>query len=114
MLQRASVTSAGLGGSIGHCIIDYVKVVYPDYVKPGVMGNCKSAGGLTNGSVQKNNGITPVNGTKGINGTNKSTDRGGRAIGLWIKPQNGVTMAQQHLPVLRTPRTARKADAGTR
>lgn len=35
-LRRASVNSFGFGGANGHCIIDHVNVVLPDYVRPGV------------------------------------------------------------------------------
>ncbi|KAI1773027.1 beta-ketoacyl synthase domain-containing protein [Hypoxylon cercidicola] len=50
-LQRASVNSFGYGGANGHCIIDHVNNVLPDYVAPGVY---KSRGngtknGYTNG-----------------------------------------------------------------
>ncbi|CEJ86573.1 hypothetical protein VHEMI04144 [[Torrubiella] hemipterigena] len=55
-LRRASVTSAGFGGSIGHCILDHVSVVYPDYVKPGITAK------------------TSVNGTDGANGANGYTN----------------------------------------
>jgi acyl transferase domain-containing protein/NADPH:quinone reductase-like Zn-dependent oxidoreductase len=50
-LRRASVTSAGFGGSIGHCILDHVNVVYPDYVKPGITDTRKNSRlvGHTNG-----------------------------------------------------------------
>ncbi|PYI09473.1 hypothetical protein BO78DRAFT_415749 [Aspergillus sclerotiicarbonarius CBS 121057] len=36
-LKRASVTSAGFGGTNGHCIIDHVHNVIPFYVKPGLI-----------------------------------------------------------------------------
>ncbi|KAK7734288.1 Type I Iterative PKS [Cytospora paraplurivora] len=35
-LRRASINSFGFGGANGHCIIDHVNNVLPDYVKPGV------------------------------------------------------------------------------
>ncbi|KAF9887399.1 hypothetical protein FE257_010254 [Aspergillus nanangensis] len=35
-IRRAGVNSFGFGGANGHCIIDHVNVVLPDYVKPGV------------------------------------------------------------------------------
>ncbi|KAI1093575.1 beta-ketoacyl synthase domain-containing protein [Rostrohypoxylon terebratum] len=35
-LRRASINSFGYGGANGHCIIDHVKNVLPDYVAPGV------------------------------------------------------------------------------
>ncbi|PHH91148.1 hypothetical protein CDD83_1525 [Cordyceps sp. RAO-2017] len=36
-LKRASVTSAGFGGTNGHCIIDHVLKVVPRYLKPGIL-----------------------------------------------------------------------------
>lgn len=44
-LRRASVTSAGFGGSIGHCVLDHVSILYPDYIKPGLLMNSKLNGG---------------------------------------------------------------------
>ncbi|KAB8235179.1 type I polyketide synthase [Aspergillus alliaceus] len=38
-LRRASINSFGFGGANGHCVIDHVNVVLPDYVKPGVTQN---------------------------------------------------------------------------
>lgn len=35
-IKRASINSFGYGGANGHCIIDHVNVVLPDYVAPGV------------------------------------------------------------------------------
>ncbi|KEY74555.1 hypothetical protein S7711_07158 [Stachybotrys chartarum IBT 7711] len=35
-LRRASINSFGYGGANGHCIIDHVMNVLPDYMKPGV------------------------------------------------------------------------------
>ncbi|KAG5789974.1 hypothetical protein H9Q69_010962 [Fusarium xylarioides] len=37
-IRRASINSFGFGGANGHCIIDHVNVLLPDYVKPGVAG----------------------------------------------------------------------------
>jgi acyl transferase domain-containing protein len=36
-LKRASVTSAGFGGTNGHCIIDHVGNHFPSYIKPGII-----------------------------------------------------------------------------
>ncbi|KAI5923214.1 hypothetical protein F4810DRAFT_720380 [Camillea tinctor] len=36
-LRRASVNSFGFGGANGHCIIDHVNIVLPNYVKPGIV-----------------------------------------------------------------------------
>ena len=46
-LQRASINSFGYGGANGHCIIDHVKNVLPNYVAPGVFKS--EANGKTNG-----------------------------------------------------------------
>ncbi|RKL41407.1 Compactin diketide synthase mokB [Fusarium proliferatum] len=35
-IRRASINSFGFGGANGHCIIDHVNVLLPDYVKPGI------------------------------------------------------------------------------
>ena len=50
-LQRASVNLFGYGGANGHCIIDHVNNVLPDYVAPGIFKS-KTNGtinGYTNG-----------------------------------------------------------------
>ncbi|KAL9633240.1 MAG: hypothetical protein Q9204_003481, partial [Flavoplaca sp. TL-2023a] len=46
-LQRASINSFGYGGANGHCIIDNVNNVLPDYVAPGIFKS--KANGVTNG-----------------------------------------------------------------
>ncbi|KAL8906783.1 MAG: hypothetical protein Q9171_006132 [Xanthocarpia ochracea] len=46
-LQRASINSFGYGGANGHCIIDHVNNVLPDYVAPGIFKS--KANGMTNG-----------------------------------------------------------------
>ncbi|OTA87488.1 hypothetical protein M434DRAFT_35325 [Hypoxylon sp. CO27-5] len=50
-LKRASVNSFGYGGANGHCIIDHVNNVLPDYVAPGFyMGKASGTiNGHTNG-----------------------------------------------------------------
>ena len=53
-LRRASVNSFGFGGANGHCIVDHVNIVLPDYVKPGILAsssfpiNCQSINSGTN------------------------------------------------------------------
>ncbi|KAL9025746.1 MAG: hypothetical protein Q9180_007598, partial [Flavoplaca navasiana] len=46
-LQRASINSFGYGGANGHCIIDHVNNVLPDYVAPGIFKS--KTNGMTNG-----------------------------------------------------------------
>ncbi|KAK2764515.1 Type I Iterative PKS [Arachnomyces sp. PD_36] len=36
-MRRASINSFGFGGANGHCIIDHVNEVLPNYIKPGVI-----------------------------------------------------------------------------
>lgn len=54
-LRRASVNSFGFGGANGHCIIDHVNNVLPNYVRPSVAGCVSIRDGYTkvdlNGSV---------------------------------------------------------------
>ncbi|KAI8296086.1 Prosolanapyrone synthase [Colletotrichum sp. SAR 10_98] len=121
-LRRASVTSAGFGGSIGHCIIDHVNVVYPDYVKPGIRGKVVANGnGLTNGSAKNSisnstsngnshtNGHNGHNGHNGTNGTNGTNGAGENGVG------NGSHETPSlHSPILSKPKATRKADADTR
>ncbi|KAK0671960.1 putative polyketide synthase [Cercophora samala] len=87
-LRRASVNSFGFGGANGHCIIDHVNVVLPDYVKPGVTG----AGPSTNGHT-----------------TN------GYPNGKAHDSNNGVvTPPAEHSPLTAQPRKTTRADATTR
>ena len=48
-IQRASINSFGYGGANGHCIIDHVNNVLPDYVAPGIFRS--KANGTMNGLV---------------------------------------------------------------
>ncbi|KAL8731365.1 MAG: hypothetical protein Q9166_003457 [cf. Caloplaca sp. 2 TL-2023] len=69
-LCRASVNSFGYGGAIGHCIIDHVNNVLPDYVRPGVVGSLPVGGryidndlnGYFNGHLEIENGLSNENG----------------------------------------------------
>ena len=112
-LRRASVTSAGFGGSVGHCILDHVNVVYPDYVKPGVVDKAERNSGLANGSAQNGNNVAHTNGTNGFTHANGSHYANGTAHVSKDRHQNGPTTTG-HLPVLIAPKTTRRADAGTR
>lgn len=92
-LKRASVTSAGFGGTSGHCIIDHVHNYLPDYVKPGVIRD--GANGV-NGTTRVNGHAS--NGTNGVNGHNS----------------NGTNGVNGHKHGSLTRRQFPKADASTR
>ncbi|KAF2806012.1 polyketide synthase [Mytilinidion resinicola] len=111
--RRASVTSAGFGGSIGHCILDHVNEVYPDYVKPGILDKVKRNSSLANDSAQNGNGATYTNSTNGFIHLNGHNHANGAAHGPENGHQNGPTISG-HLPVVRTPKKTGKADASTR
>ncbi|KAI0534672.1 hypothetical protein GGR58DRAFT_505021 [Xylaria digitata] len=59
--RRASINSFGYGGANGHCIIDHVHNVLPDYVKPGILDRDETTttrahmpiNGHTNGLISK-------------------------------------------------------------
>ncbi|OCK76857.1 ketoacyl-synt-domain-containing protein [Lepidopterella palustris CBS 459.81] len=112
--KRASVTSAGFGGTNGHCIIDHVRNVLPNYVKPGISSVedvDDSNGQVTNGS--NGNGIATngANGhsTNGTNGTNGHSTNGASENGA-----NGNKHHAQHSPIVEKPQMSRTANAGTR
>ncbi|KAL9004067.1 MAG: hypothetical protein Q9188_003102 [Gyalolechia gomerana] len=54
--QRASINSFGYGGANGHCIIDHVNNVLPNYLAPGIFKSKAngSINGLTNGHLHGN------------------------------------------------------------
>jgi acyl transferase domain-containing protein len=61
-LQRASINSFGYGGANGHCIIDHVNNVLPDYVAPGVFKSQSNghSNGDANGHANSHaNGASP-------------------------------------------------------
>lgn len=92
-MRRASINSFGYGGANGHCIIDHVHTLFPEYVKAGVYQKQKS---VTNGSTDgSTDGST--NGS-----TNDSTSG----------HQNEHSM--QHHPITKAPKMTRTADAGIR
>ncbi|KAJ5365630.1 hypothetical protein N7517_008516 [Penicillium concentricum] len=64
-LRRASVTSAGFGGSIGHCVLDHVNILYPDYVKPGISGTATLNGSSVKHSAANQNSVTHTNRSNG-------------------------------------------------
>lgn len=92
-LRRASVTSAGFGGSIGHCVLDHVNILYPEYVKPGISSTVSPNGSLTKHSAANGNGATHTNGSNGNS--------------------NGI-VAAKHVTILQQPQTQTAADADTR
>lgn len=83
-LKRASVTSAGFGGTNGHCIIDHVHNFMPDYVKPGIL----------------------LDSVKSLGGTNMNGVNGHHSL--------ATSQAPQHRPMTSTPTHFMKADATTR
>lgn len=93
-LKRASVTSAGFGGTSGHCIIDHVHNYLPGYVKPGII----------------HDGASKVNGANGVNGHISNGTNGVNGH----KPRS-LTNGDSHLAGhTRTRRKFPKADATTR
>lgn len=102
---RASVTSAGFGGSIGHCILDHVSEVYPEYVKPGISNT---------------NGLPQSNGHHHTNGHANGQVNGhtnGHTNGAAQSPRNGHnndTSITVHHPIVPPPKKTAKADASTR
>nr|XP_036579356.1 polyketide synthase [Colletotrichum truncatum]KAF6786903.1 polyketide synthase [Colletotrichum truncatum] len=99
--RRASVTSAGFGGSIGHCIIDHVNVVYPEYTKPDFIVHKASVF---------------ANGTQSMDITNEPTRLPHvNADARFPETQHQNGFATNHHPTLLCePRTVGKADAVTR
>lgn len=101
-LKRASVTSAGFGGTNGHCVIDHVHNVMPRYVKPGIVNWRLNQ---MNGDHETTNGFHKTNGFHETNGFHKTI----------INGTNGLAgYRPQHRPVTDAPTMVRKADARTR
>lgn len=69
-IRRASVNSFGYGGANGHCIIDHVNNVLPNYSKPSVMGSdpvrsqytSGEPNGFINGHLEIEDGLANGNG----------------------------------------------------
>ena len=101
-LKRASVTSAGFGGTNGHCIIDHVHNVIPFYIKPGIVSQRMKELNGTNGHV-----------TNGINGHVTNGANGHSSNGISGHGANGTKHQPQHCPVIDAPNMIRKPDAGT-
>ncbi|KAJ5247894.1 hypothetical protein N7468_002877 [Penicillium chermesinum] len=103
MIKRASVTSAGFGGTNGHCVIDHVHNVFPSYLKPGILGQQMSG----------------TNGDSHVNGTDEVSDRyanetGDTGIDGTRGTNNIPALSNHHSPVINMPAMVRKADAATR
>ncbi|KAI1132296.1 polyketide synthase [Nemania abortiva] len=89
-VKRGSVTSAGFGGTNGHCILDHVHEYLPGYIKPGIVSQHIRQPSATNGT----NATSIQNGTNGHNGS--------------------VTAVRRHDPVTEPLTLVRSAHAGTR
>ena len=57
-LQRASINSFGYGGANGHCIIDHVNNILPDYMAPGIFKS--KANGMINGHTNGHQNGKPI------------------------------------------------------
>ena len=102
-LKRASVTSAGFGGTNGHCVIDHVHNVMPLYLKPGIVSQRMKELSGTHGHAT--NGISG-HATNGANGQSwNGIDRYGA---------NETEHELQHCPVTDAQNMIMKPDAGTR
>lgn len=119
-LKRASVTSAGFGGTNGHCVIDHVHNVMPLYVKPGIVGQRMKETNEANGHVTNGTNGHVTNGhiTDGANGyvTNGHVTNGANehlSNGVNGHGANGTKYQRQHHPVIAAPKMIRKADAAT-
>ncbi|KAI1854205.1 hypothetical protein JX266_001346 [Neoarthrinium moseri] len=111
-VKRASVTSAGFGGTNGHCVIDHVNNVLPNYIKPGVIKQHINEAKGTNGTngAHGANGINGTNGLNELNGVNGSNGTNGHGM-------NGNVFAVEtphYCPVVDEPTLIRKSDAATR
>ena len=113
-LQRASINSFGYGGANGHCIIDHVNNLLPDYVAPGVFE-------------RKANGKTDRYENGHANGHRNGYQNGhqnGRQNGYQNGHQNGHQNEHQnrrqneksiqHCPIVQSPRLITTPTATTR
>lgn len=116
-VRRASINSFGFGGANGHCIIDHVNVVLPNYVKPGVIRPNTTNGYGTNGS---SNGHSNGHLTSESNGNSSHKSNGhptSQSPAYSNNRQNGNGAASshpRHSPVIFEPKGIKKADATTR
>ena len=109
-LKRASVTSAGFGGTSGHCVIDHVHNVMPLYVKPGIVSQrMKESNGINGHVTNGSNGHTRNHTNRhAMNGANGHSSNGTSRHGA-----DGFKHQPQHYPVIEAPNMTRKADAST-
>lgn len=98
-LKRASINSFGFGGANGHCIVDHVNTVLPNYVRPGIINTI-----VENGQERGNGHIA-----NGIG----HTSNGHTSDGLKSSKQNGIR-GPRHLPITNQSKLIKRADAKTR
>jgi acyl transferase domain-containing protein/NADPH:quinone reductase-like Zn-dependent oxidoreductase/acyl carrier protein len=122
-LRRASVTSAGFGGTNGHCVIDHVHNVLPSYLKPGVLDH--GVPKIHEANINHDeNGINGTNGANGQVNANGSLHEHANGANGYSHGANGdartnessdaSVLSNNHRPVIARPKMIRKADAGTR
>ena len=102
-LKRASVTSAGFGGTNGHCVIDHVHNVMPLYLKPGIVSQRMKELSGTHGHA-----------TNGISGHATNGANGHSWNGIDGYGANETKHQLQHCPVTDAQNMIMKPDAGTR
>ena len=119
-LRRASINSFGFGGANGHCIVDHVNNVLPDYVKPGIVSHhvdkSKSDEQSAHSHIQDEripNGH--IGNAKALNGstTNGHILSGCMTNGSLDKQQNRNPKSL-YLSVVDRPKSTPKANATTR
>ncbi|KAJ8130860.1 hypothetical protein O1611_g2768 [Lasiodiplodia mahajangana] len=105
-LRRASINSFGYGGANGHCIIDHVNNVFPEYIAPGIFH-------LKTNSTHNGVTETPTNGTVDItNGHVGNVHDNGKVNSNTNSIGDGMAMG--HLPIVKKPKSQSTADATTR
>ena len=127
-VRRASVNSFGYGDANGHCILDHVRTLFPDYIKAGV---CQKQAPFVNGSAngrnndwkhkslmngfsyrdhndrkQRSSSDSPTNGPCNDQKPKSSIN------GSMNVHRNGQPL--QHCPVKKSPEMTRIAEASTR
>ncbi|KAL8922865.1 MAG: hypothetical protein Q9172_003405 [Xanthocarpia lactea] len=124
-LRRASVNSFGYGGANGHCIIDHVNNVLPDYVKPSVVGSLSVRGRYTNGGLNGyfnghlriENRLSNGNENSELNGLSALTSPSlspPSSTPPSSAPASSTPPPLSHSPVISTPKKIAFAEAPTR